>query len=111
MTADAGDVAYPDLEHQLRVFDQINHRLTGDWIEINGTVIKSGPWIPISHEMLRDQGWYPWESPHRNPMPHLVLFPRLAHLTARARFARDRIRDTVEVLCHGLPEPEEHDAW
>lgn len=32
-------------------------------------------YVPVSRESLRDR--YPWLNPDPNPMPELVLFPRL----------------------------------
>lgn len=98
-----------------RAFTWVNDVFLGEqpWHDLDDSiVIKYSSFIPVSRELLRGCGWYPWESPHRNPMPHVVLFPRLAHAAARARCARDRIRAAVFVLRHGLPEPEpEEDVW
>jgi hypothetical protein len=43
-------------------------------------------WVPVSEETAADLGWWPWRRPDPNPMPELVLFPRLAR--ALRRWAR-----------------------
>lgn len=43
-----------------------------------------------------DRELHPWNYPDRNPMPHLVLFPRLDRLCQFAARWRDRRRDDDE---------------
>lgn len=54
--------------------------MTPDDLELYGHDVV---YIPVSIEACLDTGSWPWLAPDRNPVPHIDLFPRLAHTWRR----------------------------
>lgn len=85
-------------------------------------VLKVGPSIPISRELLADSApmrdmldrtfrrmTHPWEFPDRNPMPTVVLLPRINRAQQRWTALVERLREIRYVAKHGIPEPYDED--
>lgn len=49
----------------------------------------------------------PWDRADRNPIPTMILCPRVEALRLRCVRIRTRLREAWDVLLHGLPECEE----
>lgn len=63
--------------------------------------------VVISREAYRMLVREPWDFPNRNPMPHLILFPRIERVRAWIEEARNRIRLAREVLRNGCLDRED----
>ena len=59
------------------------------------------------YDTVSDMAFRPWKFPDRNPVPKIVLFPRLARWQTRIAEARTRLAFAADVLRHGVPEQDD----
>jgi len=84
------------------------------------SVEKHGATVPVSSELLYDYASFPsinaviaesydrmvnpWRYPDRNPVPTLVLLPRLHRVGEAQREARRRVSGAWDVLRYGVTD-------
>lgn len=71
-------------DHQARAADQwAGQRLTAHWLDVSTELARDTAPILSMIEDAIDRRCRPWRYPDPNPMPRLLLFPRLARLHRR----------------------------
>lgn len=58
-----------------------------------------GPRSPLMRLLIGD----PWDTPDRNPIPKMILCPRVERARLRLVLMRERITQAWDVLWNGLP--------